>query len=311
MNIVFLDADTLGHDISLDEISTLGNLNLYPHTHKNDIVSRCISASVIITNKVILNAEVLKQLPLLKLICVAATGTNNIDLEYCISNNIIVKNAVNYSTNSVAQQTFTSLLSLIGKINWHDKYVKSGQYCQSVHFTNLDNPYFEVSGKTLGILGMGNIGRKVAEIATVFGCRVIYSSISGSDRPEIYEMVNFEYLLNNSDFVSIHSPLNEKTKNLITANELKLMKPSAILVNMGRGGIVNELDLANALVNNLIAGACIDVYQKEPIDTSNPLLNPEISKKLILTPHIAWASKEARQKLVTIVAENIRSTSLL
>jgi lactate dehydrogenase-like 2-hydroxyacid dehydrogenase len=309
LNIVFLDADTLGQDVSLNYIKQMGNFQAFTHTLPEHTVQRCINADVIITNKVVLNREILKHLPRLKLICVAATGTNNIDLEYCSTHTIAVKNAVNYSSNSVAQHTFTSLFALIGNIAWHDDYVKSGEYSKSLHFTNLAKPYFELSGKTFGIIGLGNIGRKVAEIASVFGAKVLYASISGNERIEKYELVTLQKLLQSSDIVSIHSPLTDKTKNLIAETELNLMKPNSILINMGRGGIVNETDLALALSGNLISGACIDVFEKEPIAGNNPLLNPKIAHKLLLTPHVAWASKEARETLIGIIATHIKQFS--
>lgn len=306
MNITILDAETLGHDLNLNIFQELGNLQIYATTSPDQIISRCINAEIIITNKVILNAEILGKLPQLNLICVAATGTNNIDLAYCSQNNIQVKNAVDYSTNSVAQHTFTCLLALLSNISYYDKYVKNSEYSKSSIFTHLDFPYEEISGKTLGILGMGNIGRKVADIAAAFGAAVIYSSVSGATREEKYKQTSLEYLLSNSDIVSIHSPLTDKTKNLITQRELNLMKPNSILINMGRGGIVNEIDLHNALTNNQIAGACVDVFEKEPITKDNVLLDSKIAHKLILTPHIAWASVEARKKLVNIIYEHIK-----
>jgi lactate dehydrogenase-like 2-hydroxyacid dehydrogenase len=305
MKIVFLDAATLGADVDKSVFRKLGEYVSYDHTAHNQIVERLCEAQVAITNKVILDAEILSQLPNLKLICVAATGTNNIDLEYAKNHNLIVRNAVNYSTMSVAQHTFTMLFALMGNIAWHDEYVKNGSYAKSLHFTNLDKPYFELQGKTFGIIGLGNIGRKVAEIATCFGANVIYAPISGKSRNEAYKEVAFDELLSVSDVVSVHSPLNDLTRNLFSASKIALMKPSSILVNVGRGGIVDEQALAFALDNNKIGGACVDVFSKEPIENTNPLLHVVQKHKLVMTPHTAWASKEARTKLIEIIAKNI------
>ncbi len=309
MNIVFLDADTMGKDVDLEPIAKLGNLKLYAHTRPDEVIERSKPAEVLITNKVVLNAEIMAQLPNLKLICVAATGMNNIDLDHAKAHNVLVKNAINYSTQSVAQHTFTMLFALIGNIHWHDNFVKSGLYTQCPQFTKLEKPYFEIAGKTWGIIGMGNIGRRVAEIASIFGAKVIYSSVSGTPRTEAYPAVSLEELLKTSDIVSIHSPLNEHTKNLINAERIALLKNNAVLVNVGRGGIVDEQALAKAIDNNRILGACVDVFEKEPILENNPLLHVVNKDKLILTPHTAWASREARRKLIDIIAENIASTS--
>lgn len=305
MKIVFLDADTIGEDVSLETLKPLGNFVSYPHTLREEVVERCADATIVIANKTVLDAELLAQLPQLKLICIAATGTNNVDLEYTKAHNILVKNAVNYSTQSVAQHTFALLLSLIGNIHWHDQYVKGGAYAKNLHFTHLDKPYFEIAGKTWGIIGLGNIGHRVAEIATAFGAKIVYASVSGSARQEIYPALSLEELLRTSDIVSIHSPLNEKTKNLINAERIALLKNNAILVNVGRGGIVDEQALATALDHDHILGACVDVFEKEPIAANNPLLKIKNSHKLLLTPHTAWASKEARERLVEIILGHI------
>lgn len=305
MKIVFLDADTIGEDVSLETLKPLGNFVSYPHTLREEVVERCADATIVIANKTVLDAELLAQLPQLKLICIAATGTNNVDLEYTKAHNILVKNAVNYSTQSVTQHTFALLLSLIGNIHWHDQYVKGGAYAKNLHFTHLDKPYFEIAGKTWGIIGLGNIGHRVAEIATAFGAKIVYASVSGSARQEIYPALSLEELLRTSDIVSIHSPLNEKTKNLINAERIALLKNNAILVNVGRGGIVDEQALATALDHDHILGACVDVFEKEPIAANNPLLKIKNSHKLLLTPHTAWASKEARERLVEIILGHI------
>lgn len=305
MNIVFLDTYSLG-DADLSPISTLGNYTGYEFTRSTQTVERCAEADIIITNKVLLNREVLIQLPRTKLVCIAATGTNNIDLEAAKELGIEVRNASDYSTQSVAQATFAMTLSMLHNTSMYDSYVKEGEYATSGRFTFHGQPYFEISGKQWGIIGLGNIGRRVAEIASAFGARVAYYSSSGNDRSSQYLRLTLDELLATSDIVSIHSPLTPETTNLIAYKELCTMQPHALLVNMARGGIVEETDLTRALNENRLAGACLDVFAQEPLRADSPLLtqlhNP---RKLLCAPHIAWASAEARKKLVGIIAGHI------
>lgn len=307
MKIVFLDAATLGNDIDLSPIEKLGVLTSYDNSLKDQVKSRIKDADVVIVNKINLGAEEFEAAPNLKLVCVAATGTNNIDMASANKAGIKVMNVVDYSTESVAQISFASLLSLICSIGYYDNVVKSGAYSQSQFFTDSGRSFQELKGKCFGIVGMGNIGKRVASIASSFGCKVYYYSTNGIAHCKDYPSVSLEELLQKSDVISIHSPLNEKTKNLISLKEMKEMKTSAVLINMGRGGIVNESDLVQSLNFGLIAGAVIDVYEDEPIKSDHPYMKIKDKEKVILTPHIGWASIEARKVLVDKLAENIKS----
>lgn len=304
-NIVFLDAETLGSDIDISSIKGLGNYIQYGNTNEEDVFSRCAEATIVITNKVVLKKEVLLKLPKLRLICVAATGMNNIDLSAAKDLDIDVKNVVNYSTESVAQHTFAMLLALVNQITYHDQYVKDGLYSNSSIFTNLTRPYFELSGKKLGILGMGNIGRRVAQIGSSFGMSIAYSSLSGVQRTEDYSNITLDQLISTSDIISIHSPLNQYTKGLVDKEFIQKMKKSAIIINAGRGGIIDEKALCQAINNEEIAGACLDVFECEPLPSSNPFLSVKYPQRLILSPHIAWASQEARRNLVNQICHHI------
>lgn len=308
MKIAFLDAATLGEGVLYNEIEKLGNLICYPSTNDSEVFGRVADADVVIVNKVKMFKEQIDAAKNLKLICVAATGTNNVDSLYAGSKGIKVKNVVGYSTESVVQITFGSLLALINNIGHFDRCVKSGEYSQSPHFTDTGRAFSEIYGKNFGIIGMGTIGKRVAEVATAFGAKVSYYPTSGKAHCKDYPAVSLEELLTSSDIISIHAPLNEKTKNLITINELRIMRPSAFIANMGRGGIINEKDLAQSIDLNLIAGAAIDVYENEPVPQDHPYLHIKEKERIIMTPHIGWSSKEARITLVKRIAENIKST---
>jgi glycerate dehydrogenase len=305
MKIVFLDKASLGGGISFGSIEKQGDFTAYDYTAPTEIKERIADADIVIVNKVIMGKEQMDSAPKMRLICVAATGMNNIDLACAAEKGIVVKNAVDYSTESVVQITFASLLSLISKIAYYDNCVKSKTYCKSRHFTDTGKQFSEISGKKFGIIGMGNIGKRVAAVASAFGADVQYYSTGGTPHCKDYKHVSFEELLSTSDIISVHAPLNEKTKDLIKEAELRKMKPSAVIANLGRGGIINEQDLAYALNNNVIAGAVADVYSVEPISDTHPYLSVNDSEKIILTPHIAWASTEARECLVAKIAENI------
>ncbi len=306
MNIVFLDADTIGNT-SLAKLQKLGNLSIYKTTSQDLVVSRAIDADILITNQVVIDANNLSKLPKLRLVCVAATGVNNIDLQACQKKGVAVYNVKGYSTDSVAQSVFTSLFYFLSNISFFDKYVKDGSYSKSPIFTCMDKEYSEVCGKTLGIIGFGEIGQKVAKIAKAFGIKVVYYSTSGKNDKKGYKRVELDALLEKSDFVSLHCSLNENTKNLICADKLKIMNKKAVLINFARGGIVDEKALANALNQGVIAGYISDVFEKEPILSDSPLLSVKEKQKLVLTPHIAWASVEARRRLVDGVVKNIQS----
>ncbi len=307
MKIVVLDAKTLGDDVNLDILSGFGDLIVYPTTSPAQIGERIYDADIIITNKVVIDKKVIDNAPNLKLICVAATGTNNVDIRYAKEKGIAITNVAGYSTESVVQHTFAMLFYLLEHLRYYDDYVKSGKYAESPIFTHLGKPFWEIHGKRWGIIGLGTIGRRVAQVSKSFGCEVVYYSTSGIKRKEDFPEVSLEELLKSSDIVSIHAPLNEKTKNLITYEQIKIMKPNAILLNLGRGGIVNETDLARALDENLIAAAGLDVLEKEPISPDNPLLKIKNPEKLLITPHIAWTSIEARKRLVEEIAKNIEA----
>ena len=303
--ICILDAKTLGPDIDLEPIQQLGNVHVYEVTTENQVVDRIKDNEIVISNKVKLNETNLLQAPRVSLICVAATGTNNVDLDFTARRGITVSNVAGYSTKSVVQHTFSQLFYLLHSSAYYDQYVKSGQYSKSDVFTHLSRPFWELSGKTWGIIGLGSIGRSVAETASAFGCRLIYYSTSGVNLTSDYRQVTLEELLQESDIVSIHAPLNQKTYNLIDYARLKLMKPHAILLNLGRGSIVNESDLAAALNDNLLAGAALDVLENEPLKSNSSLLQLDEPEKLFITPHIAWSSQEARQTLIKEIALNI------
>lgn len=303
--IVFLDADTVGNDVSLEPIGKLGNLVTYPYTAPEDVFGRIRDCEVLIVNKVIIGKQQIDAAPNLKLICVAATGTNNIDIPYANSKGIPVKNAVGYSTESVVQVTFAMALQLVGQMPYFDGAVKSGNYSRGTSFTDVTRCFWELKGKKYGIIGLGNIGSRVAEIATAFGMEVVYSPTSGKAHSDKYKALPLEELLQTCDVISIHAPLNERTNNLLTYDKLQLMKPSAYLINMGRGGIINEADLVRILDENRIAGAGVDVFTKEPLPADSPFLHLKDPSKIVLTPHIGWASREARICLVGKIAENI------
>jgi lactate dehydrogenase-like 2-hydroxyacid dehydrogenase len=305
MKIIFLDLYSIGNaDISI--LATLGEWTAYETTAPDQVVTRCADADVIITNKVKLLRPELEALPHLKLICIAATGMNNVDLTAAAEKGITVKNVTDYSTDSVAEQTFTTTLGLIHQTRYYDDYVKSGIYGHSGLFTHHGRPFMEIKGKKWGIIGMGHIGRRVAEIAAVFGAEVSYYSTSGMNLKAGYTNKELNELLAESDIVSIHAPLNERTQDLLDYKHLCLMKPSAFLINVGRGGIVNETDLVQALRENRLAGAGLDVFEQEPLPSDHPLLAPGIREKLLLTPHVAWASLEARQRLVDTMVRQIQ-----
>lgn len=306
MKIVFLDIESLGKDISFNPIEKFGEFLSYDHTYPQEVKERIKDAQILIVNKVIIGKEQIDSAPNLRLLCVAATGTNNIDMGYAAEKKIVVRNAVNYSTESVVQTTFAALLTLMTNIQYFDNCVKSGTYSNSKHFTDTGRTFNELYGKTIGIIGMGTIGKRVAQVASVFGAKVVYYSTNRVAHCDDYFSVSLEELLINSDVISIHAPLNEKTTNLIALEQIQQMKKEAIIVNMGRGGIVNESDLVTALNSNIISGAVIDVYTKEPISANHIYFNIKDKSKVILTPHIAWSSIQARNRLVSKIAENIQ-----
>ncbi len=308
MKIVMLERLSVGEDVDVSYLSELGDFTAYDNTTtKEEIIERVGDAEAIIANKSRLNAESLKDAPNVRIIAELATGYDNVDLEYCKSRGIRVVNVRDYSTAMVAQHTFTLALAVSQKIVHYDAYVKSGQYGAQKRFSNFDIPFTELDGKTWGIVGFGNIGSRVGRIAQAFGCRVIIHSITGTKHDSEYEQVDKDTLLRESDYLSLHCPLSDLSRHFIDADALKKMKPTAILVNVARGPVIDSGALADALENGTIAGAGLDVLEKEPIAPDDPLGRIKDSTKLIITPHLAWASVEARERCVSEVYKNIEA----
>lgn len=306
MNIVFLDEYTLG-GTNLDSIRSLGNYTGYSSTRPEEVIERAKDAEVLIVNKVIIGDKEMAALPQLRLICVAATGVNNIDLKAAEARGILVRNAVGYSTHTVAEATLGCVLALQRQNCYYDRYVKSGAYSASGEWVNFDRPTHRLWGKKWGIIGMGNIGREVARLASAFGCEVAYYSTSGATRKESYPHKDLNELLAWADVISVHCPLNEKTLGLIDTEEIPKMKSSAVIVNVARGGIVVEQAIAEALDNGTIAGAAFDVYPSEPMPADSPLLHVADPDKLLLSPHNAWSAVESIEGLVECIATNIKN----
>ncbi len=309
MNIVFLDAKTMGEVPNLKMLEKSGNYTSYPITLPHERKERIKTADIVITCKVIIDREMIDSCPGLKLICVAATGTNNVDVEYAHSKGIAVKNVAGYSSESVAQLTVSMVLALVSRIGYYDNFVKSGDYSRSDMFTHYGPRFFELKGKNLGIIGLGNIGARVAEIFSAFGLNIFYHSVSGKNISDKYKHLDLNKLLSTSDIITIHCPLNSQTKNLIHKGNISLMKPDAILVNMARGGIVNESDIVTALNSGQIGAFGTDVFEKEPIPADSPFYQLNSKDNVIFTPHIAWTSVEARTLLIEKLVDNIKTFS--
>lgn len=304
MKIVILDRATLGFDIDISIFETLGEVISYDITLPNETTNRVKDADIVITNKVMISKEVMENSNL-KLICISATGTNNVDLEFAKQKNIPVKNVAGYSSSSVVQLAFSMIFQIVQKLDYYKKYVDVGNWQKSQIFTHIDKPFFELDGKKVGIIGLGDIGRNFAKKARAFDCEVMYFSTSGKNSNSEYKQVSLDELLSTCDIISIHCPLNENTKDLLNYKNMKNIKDGAILLNLGRGGIINEPDLAKIIDEKEIYCG-IDVVSVEPIAEYNPLLKVKNKDRLLLTPHIGWASVEARNRLVKMVAENIK-----
>ena len=307
MKIVFLDAKTIGDDIDLSGYDALGEVVKYGFSTPEEARERTRDADVIVLNKVVINEQSIGEAEHLKLVCVTATGTNNLDKEYLDQRGIAWRNVAGYSTETVAQHTFALLFYLLEKLHYYDEYVKSGAYSAQDRFSNFDRPFYELEGKTWGIVGMGNIGKRAAAIATAFGCKVIFYSITGKSTCTDYPQVDKDTLLRESDFLSLHCPLSDLSRNFIDKEAFRKMKKTAVLINVARGPVVNNSDLYEALVAGEIQAAGLDVLEKEPLELSNPLSTLKDSNKLIITPHLAWASVEARTRCVQGVYENIKA----
>lgn len=304
MKIVILDRATLGSDIDINIFKEFGELVSYDKTSENETKQRVKDADIVITNKVVLRKEQIDD-SAIKLICITATGTDNVDLEYAKNKNIAVKNVADYSTSSVVQVAFAMIFYFVQKLNYYKDYVNNGEWEKSPAFTHIDEIFFELDNKRVGVIGFGNIGENLAKKAQAFDCEVVYYSTSGRNSNSNYKRVELDELLQTSDIISIHCPLNDDTRNLLTYENMKNIKEGAILLNLGRGGIINEDDLAK-LIDEKEIYCGIDVVSKEPIQSSNPLLKVKNKDRLLLTPHIGWGSSESRNRLIKKVAQNIK-----
>lgn len=307
MKLVVLERNSVGTDVDVSCFEKFGEVAYYPNTVADNTAERVKDADIIIANKAPLNESTLKDAPNVRLICLFATGFDNIDIAYCKSRGIKVANVVNYCTPAVAQHTLLLALMLTEKITFYDNYVKSGTYSAQDRFSNFDRPFNDLNGKTWGIVGMGTIGRKVAGLAQAFGCKVIFYSASGKSTCTEYNRVEFDTLLRESDILSLHCPLSDRTRGLINKAAFERMKKTAILINVARGPVVDTQALYDALVNNQIAAAGLDVLEKEPMTKDNPLGRIQDSTKLIITPHMSWASTESRICLIGEVVKNIEA----
>ena len=307
MKIVLLDTFTMGGDMNFRCIEALGEVVEYGNTSPDEVAERIADADIVALNKVVLDEKVLQFAKNLKLICVFAIGYNNIDLEYCKAHNIKVRNVPGYCSGSVCQHTFALLFTLIENMRYYDDFVKDGRYSESGVANHLAKRFFEIEGKKWGIIGMGSIGRKVASCATAFGADVCYSSISGAVRDEGYPAVSFNELLAECDIITVHAPLNEKTHHLIGEKELKMMKKTAVIINVGRGSVIDEAALQEAVDEGIIAGAALDVYSQEPPKADSPIMNVKNKERIVYTPHIAWGSVQARERCISMTADNIKA----
>lgn len=308
MKIVILERNSVGTDVSVACLESLGEVVIYPNTVTiEEVRERTREADIIIANKSPMNEETLRDSVNVKLICQLATGYDNCDLKYLKERGIIVSNVVDYSTSMVAQHTFTLALALTQKLPHYDNYVKSGAYSAQDRFSNFDLPFHELEGKTWGIVGMGNIGRRVASIAEAFGCHVIFHSITGNSQVKAYKQVDKDTLLAESDILSLHCPLSDLSRNFINKESLKKMKKTAVLINVARGPVVNNADLYEALEEGTIMAAGLDVVEKEPLQLDNPLSKLKDSNQIIITPHLAWGSVEARIRCVEETRKNVQA----
>lgn len=306
MKIVFLDAQTMGKDIDLSLFESFGEFHTYETTSPSECALHIADANIVLTNKVVIDKAAMDACPNLQLICVTATGTNNVDLAYASEKGIAVKNVAGYSTASVAQTTIMLALSLIGRCRYYDDFVKKGGWVSAPTFTHIERPFWEIKGKRWGIIGLGTIGKEVAKIATAFGAEVVYFSTSGANNDAIYQRLSLEEMLQTCSIISIHAPLNTQTKGLIDAKALQNMKEGSVLINVGRGGIIDEIALAKIIdEKELYVG--LDVLEAEPMQKGHPLLTVQHHERLIVTPHVAWASVEARTALMRLVAQNIQT----
>ncbi|MBP5331272.1 MAG: D-2-hydroxyacid dehydrogenase [Lachnospiraceae bacterium] len=305
MKIVFLDRKTIGEDLNLSGYDRFGEVVMYDFSEPEEVAERVKDADIIVLNKTRIDEKSIGEAPKLKLVCVTATGTNNLDKDFLARRGIEWRNVAGYSTETVAQHTFALLFYLFEHLGYYDEYVKSGKYADDRLFTHFEQNFHELAGKTWGIIGFGAIGHRVAEIASAFGCNVQYYSTSGKNHDDKVKEVSFDELLSTSDIVSIHAPLNDDTLGLMDRAAFSKMKKDAILLNLGRGPIVVEEDLCEALDNGSLAGAGLDVLSVEPMKKDSPFLKLQHPERVFITPHIAWASVEARRRLMKIIEGQI------
>ncbi len=306
MKLVFPDTNTIGEDIDLNVFCKYGKMEVYPFTAINQVKERVSDADIVITNKCIMNDITLKGSKV-KLICITATGIDNVDVNYCLQQGIAVCNVKGYSTESVVMHTFTLLLNLSTRMDSFIDYTKSGKYINDTSFKHLKLTFNELAGKTFGVAGMGTIGKRAAQVAESFGCKILYWSSSNSDRSTKYKRVDFITLLSESDIISIHSPLTEKTRKIFNRDAFEKMKNNSFLVNVGRGDIIDEQALTDAIINKKIGGAALDVLYKEPMSANSPYIKILNYPNFIITPHIAWAAVESRQRCIDEICLNIDS----
>ncbi len=307
MNIVFLDAYPTAKGLTYGRFEKLGDFKVYEETPYWLAAERMAGCEIVIINKVRMDKALIDSNPSLRLICEAATGTNNIDVTYAESKGIRVMNVAGYSTDCVVQVTFTHMLNLVFGGGYFDNLVKSGRYTADGYFCNLSRNFDELSALRLGVIGMGAIGQKVARVASAFGMDVAYYSTSGTAHCKDYPALPLDELLATCDIVTVHAPLNRNTDGLIGKADLEKMKPTAFILNMGRGGIVDETALAEAVDNGTIAGAALDVFVQEPLPEDHPFMTMQHKEKMIFSPHVAWAGNQTRQRLFEMVADNIET----
>ena len=307
MKIIVLDQITIGNDLNYSELSKYGEVILNSNCNTEEMLDFVKDADVLVGNKIKFNEQTLRTAEHLKLICVTGTGYNNVDIAYAKKHEIGVCNIPAYSIDSVTQHTFALLFQYMEKINEYDQCVRERSYIGKDVFGLVSTHFFELRNKVWGIIGLGNIGKRVAEIASCFGCKVIYYSTSGKNNNSTYQQVSLDTLLAESDIISIHAPMNDTTRNLLTFAEFQKMKKTACILNVGRGGIANEEDLVRAVEEDIIAGACIDVFEEEPIKENSPYLTEKVKSNIVLTPHIAWGAVESRQRAIDVTAANIHA----
>lgn len=302
MKITLLDAATLGYDMDFDKLGRFGELEVYQTTPSDKIEERISNSDIVIVNKVRLDGAVLKNARRVRLICEAATGYDNIDIEWCAAHGIAVSNVVGYSSDSVAQITVATVLSLVSHLNEYSNFVSDGSYSRSGVATRISPTYREISGAVWGIVGYGNIGLRVAEVAKALGCQVI---VCKNTPVEGIECVDINELCKRSDIITLHTPLNDSTRGLIGREQIGLMKKTAIVVNESRGAVVDEEALAEAVKDGRIAGLGSDVYSVEPFSESHPYYEIKDRENVCFTPHMAWGAYEARERCLNEISKNI------